>query len=166
MKAINHDNWLMADAGGRGTVVDARVWREAFLGIQLDAAVPNDVARMFEAARAGMLYGYFFQPLLAMAVEQCYRVLESGARARCAVAGLPVHCDDSQGKPHPLSFAHNLRALAKLGLIEDTDLLLWRQAPELRDWVTAPAHQAALTLDHGRTALVRAAELLGKLFRA
>lgn len=166
MKAINHDNWLMTDAGGKGQVADAGKWREAFLSIRLDPGIPGDIARMFEAARGGMLYGYFFQPLLAMGVEQCYRVLESGARARCAQAGLPVSCADSQGKPHPLSFAHNLRALAKLDLIADADLLLWRQAPELRDWVAAPEHQAALTLEHGVTALARAAELLGKLFRA
>jgi hypothetical protein len=166
MKAIDHDNWLLADAGGKGVVMDAGKWRQACLVISLDPAVPGDIARMFGAARGGMLYGYFFQPLLAMGVEQCYRVLESGARARCAQAGLPVACADSQGKPHPLSFAHNLRALAKLDLIADADLLLWRQAPALRDWVAEPEHQAALTLEHGVTALARAAELLGKLFRA
>lgn len=164
MKAINHDNWLLADAGGKGQVADASKWREAFLSIRLDPAVHREVARLFETARGGMLYGYFFQPLLAMGVEQCYRVLESGARARCAQAGLPVYCADGQGKPHPLSFGHNLRALAKQGLISDADLKRWQQARELRDWVAAPEHQAALTLDHGVTALSRAAELLGKLF--
>lgn len=166
MKAINHDNWLLADAGSKGQAADAHEWREAFLSIRLDPAVQREIARMFEAARGGMLYGHFFQPLLAMGLEQCHRVLESGARARCAQAGLPVTCVDSQGKPHPLSFGHNLRALAKQGLISDADLLLWQQARELRDWVAAPEHQAALTLDHGVTALSRAAELLGRLFRA
>lgn len=166
MKRIDHDNWLRADARDQRDFTDADRWREAFLGIRLDSAVPADVARMFEAARGGMLYGYFFQPLLAMGVEQCYRVLERGARIRCDQAGLPVTCADSQGKPHPLSFAHNLRALSRLGLIADADLPLWRQAPELRDWVAAPEHQAALNLEHGVTALARAAELLGKLFRA
>jgi hypothetical protein len=91
--------------------------------------------------------------------------LESGARARCAQAGLPVDCADNQGKPHPLSYSHNLRALAKAGLINDESLKLWQQARELRDWVMAPANQAALTLDHGVIALSRAAELLGRLFQ-
>ncbi len=166
MKVIDHDNWLLADEGSKSQAADAREWRKAFLSIQLDPAVQREVARMFEAARGGMLYGHFFQPLMAMGLEQCYRVLESGARARCAQAGLPVTCVDSQGKPHPLSFGHNLRALAKQGLISDADLLLWRQARELREWVAAPEHQAALTLEHGVTALSRAAELLGRLFRA
>ncbi len=166
MKTINHENWLQADIGGKERNADPRKWREAFLSIRLDPAVDREVARMFEAARGGMLYGYFFQPLMAMGLEQCYRVLESGARARCRQAGLAVTCADSQGRQHPLSFGHNLRALAKLGLIVEADLLLWHQARELRDWVVAPEHQAVLTLDHGVTALARAAELLGKLFQA
>lgn len=166
MKEINHENWLLADAGGKERNADARKWREAFLGIHLDPTVDREVTRMFEAARGGMLYGFFFQPLMNMGLEQCYRVLESGARARCRQAGLDVTCADSQGRQHPLSFGHNLRALAKLGLIEDTDLLQWHQARELRDWVAAPGHQAVLTLEHGVTALARTAELLGRLFQA
>jgi hypothetical protein len=166
MKVIDRDNWLQVDAGGHGRSADARKWREAFLAIRLDPAVNPDIARMFEAARGGMLYGYFFQPLMAMGVEQCYRVLENGARARCTEAGLPVNCVDSQGKQHPLSFGHNLRALVKIGLIPEPDLKHWQQAREMRDWVIAPEHQTVLTLDHGVTALTRAAELLGQLFRA
>jgi hypothetical protein len=165
MKALNHDNWLLADAGRPGQIADARAWRQAFLSINLDPGVPAEVVRQFEAARGGMLYSYFFRPLLAMGVEQCYRILESGARIRCAQMGLPVYLADSQGKPHPLSFGHNLGVLAKQGLIEDTDLTLWRQARELRDWVAAPEHLEILNLNHGVTALSRAAELLGKLFR-
>jgi hypothetical protein len=164
MKAIDQDNWLLADTSGNGRSADARKWREAFLSIHLDPSVNRDVARMFEAARGGMLYGYFFQPLMAMGVEQCYRVLESGVRARCTEAKLPVTCADSQGRQHPLSFGHNLRALVKQGLLKETDLKRWQQAREMRDWVIAPEHQTVLTLDHGVTALARAAELLGELF--
>jgi hypothetical protein len=165
MKVINHDNWLLADAGGRGQVADSRIWRQAFLSIRLDSAVPADVARLFEAARGGMLYGYFFQPLLILGVEQCYRVLEVGARARCEQLGLPVSCGDRSGKAHPLSFGHNLGVLVKQGLIQDADLILWRQARELRDWASAPEHHAALTMQHCATALSRAAALLGTLFQ-
>jgi hypothetical protein len=164
MKLINHDNWLFADTGGQGQVADAATWRQAFLAIRLDPAVPVEVAHLFEVARGGMVYGYFFQPLLSVGVEQCYRVLESGARSRCAQMGLPVHCADSQGKAHPLSFGHNLSVLVQHGVIQDAELTFWRQARELRDWVAAPEHQKALNLNYGVTALSRAAELLGKLF--
>ncbi len=165
MKSINHDNWLQADTRGPDRDGDARIWRETILTVRLDAAVNREVARMFEAARGGLLYGYFFQPLLAMGVEQCYRVLESGARARCAEAGLVVSCNDNQGRAHPLSFGHNLRALLQQGLIPETDRVLWQQAREMRDWVATPEHQAILTRDHGATALARVAELLGRLYR-
>ena len=152
--------------GGQGHSVDARKWREAFLTIRLAPAVPADIACMFEAARGSMLYGYFFQPLMAMGAAQCYRVLESGVRASCAAAGLPVSCADNQVKQHPLTSAHNLRTLVKQGVISATDLKRWQQAREMRDWVVAPENQTALTFDQGVTVLTRAAELLGTLFRA
>jgi hypothetical protein len=164
MKAINHDNWLLADTA-KGQGADSRKWRDALLSIRHDAALAPEIVGMFEAARGALLYGYFFQPMLAMGVEQCYRVLERGARLRCAQAGMAVSLTDRQGKSHPHSFGHNLRALAQLGLIAEADLTLWQQARELRDWVVAPEHQSSLTLDHGVTALSRAAELLGRLFR-
>lgn len=164
MKSLQHDNWLLADTLGNGDG-EPRKWREAFLSIWLDPAVPADVARMFESARGGMLYGFFFQPLLALGIEQCYRAMERGARERAAEAGLEVTCSDSQGGQHPLSFAHNLRALSRQGLISEADLALWRQAREMREWVAAPEHHAALNMEHGVTALARAAELLGRLFR-
>jgi hypothetical protein len=165
MKVIDHDNWLLADAPTREQVADVRGWRQAFLGVRLDPCVPQDVARLFEAARGGMLYSYFFQPLLISGVEQCYRALEFGARIRCAQLGVDVYCHDNRGKAYPLSFGHNLKLLAGQGLIDAADLALWQQARELREWVAVPAHQASLNQSHGVTALSRAAELLGRLFR-
>lgn len=166
MKAIDHDNWLQADIGRTVRHDEARNWRETILAVSLDPSVPSDVARMFEAARGGLLYGYFFQPLMAMGLEQCYRVLEYGARARCAMADQVVTCADSQGREHPLSFSHNLRSLSRLGLISEEERLRWGQARELRDWVVSPEHHAMLTLEHGSTALARAADLLGRLFNS
>jgi hypothetical protein len=166
MKVIDHDNWLQADAGGRRDAADVRAWRQAFLSIRLASGVPDDVVRLFELARGGMLYSYFFQPLLITGVEQCYRALELGARVRCARLGHDIACVDRDGKAHPLSFGHNLGVLARYGLIQEADMQLWRQARELRDWVADPANQMALTREHGATALSRAAELLARLFRS
>jgi hypothetical protein len=112
-----------------------------------------------------MVYGYFFRPLLVLGVEHCYRLLEVAARSRCVLAGMPVSCADSQGKEHPLSFSHNLRALVSRGIIPEDDLKLWHQARELRNWAAEPEHQSALSAEHGLTALERTAELLGTLFR-
>ncbi|MBI5329747.1 MAG: hypothetical protein HZB71_03945 [Betaproteobacteria bacterium] len=163
MKELTPDNWLEPDTAQ--TVLDARAWRDDFLAVRLDAAVPRELADMFEAARGAMIYGYFFQPLVTLGVEHCYRALEAAARARCTLLGLPVSCADSQGKEHPLSFSHNLRALGARSLISEEDTKLWYQARELRNWAASPDRQTLLTPDHGATALSRTAELLGKLFR-
>lgn len=164
MKEITPENWLEPDTSGDFPVSDARLWRDAFLGIRLDPRAPADIADMFEAARGSMIYGYFFRPLVALGVEHCYRLLEAGARARCLMAGLPVSCADSQGREHPLSFAHNLRALVGQGMIPEEAIKRWHQARELRYWAATPEHQSVLTSEHGITALERTAELLGALF--
>lgn len=164
MKNLDHENWLLADGDGKALPADVRNWREAFLCVTLGAAVPEALRRMFEAARGGMLYGYFFQPLMAMGLEQCYRTLERAARMRCEQLGLAVTCADSQGRSHPLSFSHNLRALGKQGLIAGEEQTRWQQVKELRDWLTSPEHQGVVTHEHAVIALARTAELLDRLF--
>ena len=161
MKRITSDNWLQADGAMPGS---SEAWRDAFLRIQLDAAVPDEIATMFEAARGAMIYGRFFSPLLTMGVEHCYRLLEVAARSRCLGLGLPVVIVDRQGKEHPLSFEHMLRALVAEGAVTPEENGRWQQARELRNWAAQPQHQSILTPSHGVTALLNTAELLGKLF--
>lgn len=164
MKRITRTNWLEPDSSGGTGCQDAQAWIDRFLAIRLDERVPAQIAAMFEAARGGMIYGWFFAPLVAFGVEHCYRLLEAGVRERCAQLGLPVTCSDRQGRAHPLSFAHNLRSLVALGVIARDDLRLWRQAGELRNWATLPEHQDLLGPEHAATALTRAAELLNRLY--
>jgi hypothetical protein len=164
MKRLDRTNWLEPDPRAGPAPVDAEAWRDAFLAIRLDPRVPAEIAAMFEAARACMIYGSFFAPLVTLGVEHCYRLLEAAVRARCTQLGLPVAFRDREGKDRPLSFQHNLRQLIGRAVISDADATLWRQAGELRDWAALPERQAAVGPDHAITALTRAAGLLGRLF--
>lgn len=164
MKRITPQNWLEPDTSGASAGTDPLAWRDAFLAIRLEKWVPKEIAAMFEAARASVIYGRFFAPLVTLGVEHCYWVLESGVRARCAQLGLPVTVQDKQGKGHALSFSHNLRQLMDQGVIAEADAELWRQAGELREWATQPKQDNSLGLDHVVTAFTRAATLLNKLF--
>lgn len=163
MKKLSADNWLQPDGPVSG---GSEAWRDAFLNIHLDARVPAEIAAMFDAARGAMIYGRFFAPLVSLGVEHCYRLLEAAARVRCGQLGLEVDFTDKQGKRHDLSFDHKLRQLQAQGALEVEDIERWQQARELRNWAADPAHQAVLTPSHGVTALMRTAELLGKLFAA
>ncbi|MCP5277687.1 MAG: hypothetical protein H6935_04910 [Thiobacillus sp.] len=164
MKRITTQNWLEPDATGPAAGMEARAWRDTFLSIRLDRKVPGEVAAQFETARASMMYGLFFAPLVALGVEQCYWVLEAGLRARCAQLDLPVSVQDRQGRDHALSFHHNLRQLLEKGLVSEEDALLWKQAGELKAWLALPRHGEVVARDHALTALTRAATLLNALF--
>jgi len=161
MKRITADNWLQPDGDTAG---GSEAWRDAFLRIRFDAAVPEEIESMFEAARGAMIYGRFFAPLLTMGVEHCYRLLEAAARSRCLSLGLSVVVVDGHGREHPLSYEHNLRALVAAGAIGLDENERWQQARDLRNWAANPDHQAILSPTHGVTALMHCAELLGKLF--
>jgi len=164
MKRITTQNWLDPDTTGAPAGTDPRAWRDAFLAIRLDKGVPGEVAAQFETARASVIYGLFFAPLVTLGVEQCYWVLEAGLRVRCAQAGLTVSLRDKQGRGHALSFSHNLRQLMDRGLIPEEDAALWKQAGELKAWLAAPRHGDTVARDHALTALTRAATLLNRLF--
>ncbi len=164
MKRITTQNWLDPDTTGAPAGTDPRAWRDAFLAIRLDKGVPGEVAAQFETARASVIYGLFFAPLVTLGVEQCYWVLEAGLRARCAQMDLPVSVQDRRGKGHALSFSHNLRQLQEKGLIPEEDATLWKQAGELKDWVALPKQGDAVARDHAMTALTRVSTLLNRLF--
>lgn len=164
MKRITSQNWLEPDTTGASAGTTPQAWRDAFLAIRLDKGVPGQIAAMYEAARASVIYGCFFAPLVILGVEHCYWVLESGVRARCVQLDLPVTVQDRQGKGHALSFSHNLRQLMDKGMIAEADAELWRQAGELRAWATQPKHGNPLDHDHVVTAFTRAATLLNRLF--
>lgn len=164
MKHLNRANWLEPDLHEGPEPLDAEAWRDTYLAIRLDPRVPEEIAAMFEAARACMIYGSFYTPLVTLGVEHCYRLLEAAARARCSQLGLPVVIRDRQGKERPLSFQHNLRQLIGRDVIPETDVKLWMQAGELRDWAALPEHHDSVGPDHAVTALTRAAGMLGRLF--
>lgn len=164
MKRITTQNWLEPDKTGPVAGMDSRAWRDTFLSIRLERNVPEDVAALYETARASVIYGLFYAPLVTLGVEHCYRVLEAGLRARCVQLGLPVSVQDRQGGNHALSFSHNLRQLEEQGLVSTEDALLWKQAGELKAWLALPGHGDAVARDHALTALTRVATLLNALF--
>lgn len=162
MKRVTAHNWLEADPASQPGGLSVQVWRDRLLAVQLAPGVPDEVAHRFETARGCMIHGAFFAPLVNLGVEQCYRALELGLRARGGGSGLAVAVQDRQGRAHALSFSHLLRQLAQHGLIATADLPLWQQAGELRHWDAQTGQ--CLGLEHGLVALERAAELLERLF--
>jgi hypothetical protein len=139
-------------------------WVQACLKPQLESCVPKEVAFLYEVARGSMVYGMFFQPLASLAAEQCYRVLEAGARHRCAQLGL---AEKKRPKPKVLPdtpFADLVKALKRASKIPDCDSDAWTTMPFLRNRFCHPTSQTIQSADSAVGVLAYTADLLNRLF--
>ena len=140
-------------------------WVRACLKPQLQSSVPEEVAFLFEVARGSMVYGMFFLPLASLASEQCYRVLEAGARRRHADLGLAKGKRLKIKKLPETSFSEILSALAKAGKIPKADMESWTTMPFLRNRFSHPTSQSIHTLQSAVGVLGFTADLLNRLFK-
>lgn len=139
-------------------------WLQACLNPQLEPNVPEEIAFLYEVARGSMVYGLFFLPLASLATEQCFRVLEAGARHRCKQLGL---LKKQRGKEKVLPdtpFAALVAALQKAGKISTGDLRSWETLPFLRNLFSHPKSQTIRSRKEAARQLAYTAELLNRLF--
>lgn len=140
-------------------------WVKACLKPQLESCVPEEIAFLFEVAQGSMVYGMFFQPLASLATEQCYRVLEAGARMRCAQVGLPVKKRKKDPRLQKVGFSEILEALTKAGKIPEGDLEYWKSTVFLRNRFSHPTSQTIQSADSPPRILAFTSELLNRLFK-
>jgi len=107
----------------------------------LEPSVPEDVAFLFEVTRGSMVYGMFFLPLASLATEQCYRVLEAGARRRCKQLGLMKMKPGKRKALPDTPFAELVAALKRADKIPEGDLHAWDTMPFLRNHFSHPTSQ-------------------------
>jgi hypothetical protein len=132
-KRITAANWQEPDVPRLFGRMTAEAWIEAHLTPQLSPKVPKEIAALFEVARGSMIYGWFFYPLLTLASEQCYRVLEAAARHRCAQAGILLKRTNKKGQAADTSFANNIKALVQSGVLPADDTRRWEASRTLRN---------------------------------
>ena len=140
-------------------------WVRACLKPQLESCVPEEIAFLFEVARGSMVYGMFFVPLASLAREQCYRVLEAGARMRCIQLGLFEKKRTEDKRLEKVFFKELIEALKKAGGIPKADLEAWTTMPFLRNRYSHPASQTILSLESAVRGVEYTAELLNRLFK-
>lgn len=104
-KELRLDNFLMQDpvvsffvqvdrGSGEISPTTPEYWAKVALAIKLSERVPFEVRKQFEAARALLVYAYFFYPFFTLAMELSMRVAESAIRHRCAALGAPESLDN------------------------------------------------------------------------
>jgi hypothetical protein len=112
-----------------------------------------------------MVYGMFFLPLASLAREQCYRVLEAGARKRCAQLGLPTKNVRTKTNLPDRSFSESVLILKKAGRIPQSDLDAWVTMPFFRNRFSHPTSQSISSRELAVETVAFTAELLNRLFR-
>ena len=73
-------------------------WAALFLPPGLSATVPLHVAQLFEVARGCALYGFFFYPLYALALEKLWRAADVACSARFQADGGPQSIRTFEGR--------------------------------------------------------------------
>ena len=163
-KRITAENWQQADVPKLFRLMTPDAWIEAHLRPKLKPNVPEEIASLFEVTRGSMIYGWFFYPLITLATEQCFRVLEAAARKRCEKAGIPTKRPTKKGKIIYKSFVENIESLVKAGIIETKDRSDWNVARQLRNIASHPDSQMILAPGATIGLLVSAADLLNSLY--
>jgi hypothetical protein len=143
-KKITNANWQQFDEVTKlwcqitAAAKTTEDWIKFFSYPPLDPKVPEEIAKLLEAARGAMIYGWYFKPLLTLGDDQCWRILETGVRVRCKQASIPINT----------TFDGNIKALVKNGIISTSDEKRWEAIRNLRNEASHPKQQ--LGLDPGR----------------
>jgi hypothetical protein len=126
--------------------------------------VPKKVKSLVEVARASIIYGWFFYPLLTLGSEQCLRCLEAGARARCDDLGLPASRKRKDGSLLAATFNDHITQLVKAGLIAPAQEQRWTATRKLRNHSSHPTNQAIIMPSMAVATLNSCIQLLNDLF--
>lgn len=148
-KRITVANWQDRDMPIGFSALTPDSWVEHNMQPQLGPNVPDDTATLFEVARGAMIYGWFFYPLLTLAMEQCSRVLKAGVKACCVAHGITTQKLDKNGSPlqtksgRPIetSYSENIAMLIKPEIIPAIDADRWNADRELRNLFSHPERQ-------------------------
>ena len=162
-KEITPSNWLERDEVLKGFVamspdghfhtITGEEYLRHILKPRLLESVPTDVQALFEVARGGMAYGYFFYPLYTLAAEQLFRVVEAAVAHRCKASGMP------RG-----TFEKRVDWLVEGGVIPRAESARWHAARDLRNAASHPKRQMILTPGNAIGMLERIADDLNSLF--
>jgi hypothetical protein len=156
-KEVDAHNWLNPDPAallltGRQCVED---YVEAMLAPKLSRDVPEDIQKLFEVARAAMLYGYLFYPLYTLGMEQLFRVGEAAVASRCEQLGIPKDKE---------TFSDRIDWLAERGFFSRGVFSAWHTVRRLRNSASHPDGQSITTPASAISFLNGVAEDINALF--
>lgn len=157
-------NWLDVDFASSIQIQSAEVWFRALSEPQLQEEVPRDIHALLEVIRGAMLYGYLFYPLMSLATDQTYRLLEAAARLKCDSLGIATERTRADGQVVPATFGELIRKLVASGVIDAADEPMWRAGRHLRNLGSHATEQWIVNPGAALSALSIAIARINRLF--
>lgn len=161
-KALTIENWAQADPAmahfggpdntGNFRSLDQDIWAREVLSCKLTGDVPVDIRRLHNVARGAMLYAYFFYPIMTLAAEQLYRVVDAALATRMR------HLDPQQ------TFGRRIKAAIKDGVISERERRRWEAVRELRNMASHAEGQSIYAPGMALMTLATATEQINGLF--
>jgi hypothetical protein len=150
MKRLTIENWLQPDpvslAWGRVTFQTGIVshaqgegWLVAFTRVELDPAVPLEVRRLFDTARAALVYGFLYYELYTLGLEQLGLVAEAAFAHRAAADGCPMQKPpNKKGEVYDTTFGARIAWMTDNGHLTPAEAVRWDGH---RQWRNHGAHR-------------------------
>jgi hypothetical protein len=162
-KQITKETWMKSDrisisflqVPSDDDVKRGEIYLDAILKPQLNDTIPIEIRKMYEVARGGVVYGYFFYPLYSLACEQLFRVGEAAITSRCK------NIDPRLAKR---TFEKKIDLLFEQGLLNDLERLRWHALRGLRNISSHPVDQSIFPPGLVIRNLVLLADDINKLF--
>lgn len=148
-KGLAADNWLTPDSTLELFVrlsvvgpiqITAEQWAERFIAVELAAAVPIEVRRLFAVARGVLVYGGLFYPLYGLGEERLFVVADAAILHRYRRAGGTRRPNGAWPR-----YVDRLRWLNRAGALDGAELERWQSLRELRNLAAHSEEQTLMT---------------------
>ncbi len=163
-KLISNKNFTEPDVSRFFPNFTQQSWIDFHLRPRLNPTVPEEIILLYETVRGSMIYGWFFYPLLTLASEQCYRILEVAAHKKCEQLNIPTERILKSGKHRTRDFSELIQELKTYGAINIGDSHKWDAGRSLRNTTSHPQQRMILVPGQTLSILTITVNLINNLF--
>ena len=163
-KTITPENWQEPDIPRTLPKMTAEIWIRDHLTPQLTSDVPNEVRGLFEVARAAIIYGWYFYPLLTLGSDQLFRALEAAVHHCCEKHSIPTEFEDKNGKKRAVRYDLQVKRLVEKGIVPAEEESRWEGARRLRNSASHPKWQSIFDPSTSLSMLTLVSEDINRLF--